>query len=96
MMVQKITQQNQVRVVRAAHAVADVVQVWRLPTAAAGFYRTPSMPTEILRLGRFAPGTGDDREETIATAVAHDADARDVDATGHSDERGDQIYGQIT
>jgi len=95
-MVQKITQQNQVRAARGAHAVPGVVQVWRFPTAATGFYLTPSMPTEILRLGRFAPGTGDDRDETIATAVAHNADARDVNAIEHSDERDDQIYGQIT
>jgi hypothetical protein len=33
MMVQKITQQNQVRAVRAAHAVPGVVAVWRFATA---------------------------------------------------------------
>jgi hypothetical protein len=88
-MVQKISQQNQVGAARAA-------QAWRLGTASAKFYLTPSMPTKILRLGRFAPSVDDDRYGTIATMVAHKADARDIHANEHFNERGRQIYRQIT
>jgi hypothetical protein len=92
-MVQKITQQNQGG---AAQAVLSVVHACRLGTASADFYLTPSMPTKILRLGRFAPSADDDRYGTIATTVAHKADARDIHADEHFDERGRQIYRQIT
>jgi hypothetical protein len=95
MMVQKITQQNQVAAARTARAGLVVVQAWRLGTAAADFYLTPSMPTKILRLGRFAPSVDDDRYETIATMVAHKTDARGIH-NEHFHERGHQIYGQIT
>ena len=94
-MVQKITQQNQALATRTAHAVLGVVQVWQLATASADFYLTPSMLTEILRLGRFAPGAGDDTYVAIATVVARKANARDTHANEHSNERGRQIYGQI-
>ena len=93
-MVQKISQQNQVRAARV-QAVLGVVQAWRLGTASANFL-TPSMPTKILRLGRFAPSVDNDRYGTIATMVAHKADARDVHANEQSNERGRQIYRQIT
>jgi hypothetical protein len=95
-MVQKITQQNQVGATRAAYAGLAVVRTWRPGTAAADFYLTPSMPTKIPRLRRFAPSGDDDRYGTIATMVAHKADARDPDANEHFHERGRQIYGQIT
>jgi hypothetical protein len=91
-MVQKISQQNQVGAARAAQAG----QAWRLGTASAKFYLTPSVPTKILRLGRFAPSVDDDRYGTIATMVAHKADARDIHANEHFNERGRQIYRQIT
>jgi len=55
-MVQKITQHNRIRATRAAHAVSGVVQILRLGTASAHFYLTSSMPTQIRRFGRFAPG----------------------------------------
>jgi hypothetical protein len=94
-MVQKISQQNQVGAARAAQAVLGVVQAWRLGTASANFYLTPSMPTKILRLGRFAPSVDHDRYGTIAIMVAHKADARDIPANEHFNERGRQIYRQI-
>ena len=69
---------------------------WRLATAFNQIYLAACVLTEILRLGRFGSGAGDDRYGTIATAMARDANARDSQVTEHSDARGRYIYGQTT
>jgi hypothetical protein len=89
-MVRKITQQNQ---------VGRREQRMRSPAAFSGsrpHSPAPSVLTEILRLERFGSGAGDDRYGTIATAMADNANARDIQATEHSDARGHYIYGQTT
>jgi hypothetical protein len=95
-MVRKITQQNQVGRREQRMRSPALFRFSGSRPYSTRFYLVPRVLTEILRLGRFGSGAGDDRYGTIATAMTHSANARDIQATEHSDARGRHIYGQTT
>jgi hypothetical protein len=94
-MVRKISQQNQVER-REQRMRSPALFKFSGSRPHSTIYLAPRVLTEILRLGRCGSGAGDDRCGTIATAMAHKANARDIQATEHSNARDRHIYGQTT